>query len=259
MQASTRIRDAVARVAVLRQKASNTPPLAQALLDIKRLQAQRFACTYQDLLASAVYAPSARFFLEELYGARDFTQRDQQFGRVAGALERTLPEKALNTVLALADLHGLSEQLDMRMAQQWLVADSARPGARYLQSWRRVGCAAERQWQLDTVLGIGKTLSELTRSRSLRVMLGLMRKPAQLAGLDALQLFLETGFDRFAGMVRQGGVIQEFLDTIAQRETLWISQLFAADAADAEATMDHAFNLIGTQTIANATNLSACK
>jgi hypothetical protein len=81
------------------------------------------------------------------------------------------------------------------------------------------------------VLGIGKTLSELTRSRSLRVMLGLMRKPAQLAGLDALQLFLETGFDRFAGMVRQGGVIQEFLDTIAQRESLWISQLFAADAA----------------------------
>jgi hypothetical protein len=60
-------------------------------------------------------------------------------------------------------------------------------------------------------------------------------------------------------MVRQGGVIQEFLDTIAQRESLWISQLFAANAASAEATMEHAFNRIGTQTIANATNLSACK
>jgi hypothetical protein len=247
MHASTRIRDAVARVAALRQEASDNPLLAQAVLDIKRIQAQRFAYSYRDLLTSDVYAPSARFFLEELYGARDFTQRDQQFGRVAGALERSLPEKALNTVLALAELHCLSEQLDMRMAQQWLVAESARPGARYLQSWCRVGCAAERQWQLDTVLGIGKTLSELTRSRSLRVMLGLMRKPAQLAGLEALQLFLETGFDRFAGMVRQGGVIQEFLDTIAQRESLWISQLFAADNAHAQATMDHAFTLPGVQ------------
>ncbi len=247
MQASTRIRDAVARVAALRQEASDNPPLAQAVLDIKRLQAQRFAYTYQDLLASAVYAPSARFFLEELYGARDFTQRDQQFGRVAGALERTLPEKALNTVLALADLHCRSEQLDMGMAQQWLLADTARPGARYLTSWRRLGCAPDRQWQLDTVLAIGKTLSELTRSRSLRVMLGLMRKPAQLAGLDALQIFLETGFDRFAGMVRQGGVIQEFLDTIAQREALWIKQLFAADGDEAATMLDLALPGIGPQ------------
>lgn len=232
MKASIRIRQAMASVVNLRQQASAQPELAQAVLAIKLLQAQRFAGTYNDLLASSVYGASAEFFLQELYGARDFSQRDQQFAHVAGALELTLPRSAVQTALTLAELHCLTETLDLAMAHCWQgVPKSATPEQRYVDCWKSLGHASDRQWQLSTVLAIGSTLGELTRKRSLRVTLKMMRKPAALAGLDALQTFLETGFDRFASMVQNGGAVQVFLDTIQERETQWIGQLFDLDAA----------------------------
>ena len=86
MQASEEIRVALARVAELRQLANSQSPLAKSLHIIKQLQARRFAGTYADLLADPIYAPSARFFLEELYSAQDYSARDAQFARIAGAI-----------------------------------------------------------------------------------------------------------------------------------------------------------------------------
>ena len=61
MEASQRIRDAVARVSELRQLVSQSPSLSGALSDIKAMQARRFAATYKDLLESPVYAGCANF------------------------------------------------------------------------------------------------------------------------------------------------------------------------------------------------------
>lgn len=226
MQASKIIREAMTRVAALRQVAGNQPTLAQAVLDVKHLQAQRFATTYADLLDSSAYAPSARFFLEELYSARDYSLRDQQFARIASALEFTFPDHVVAMAVALAQLHGMTEELDLAMAQAWLQYQAEPAAKRYVAAWQHVGRPADRDWQLATVLNIGEKLTELTRKRSLRVMLKMMRKPAKLAGLDSLQAFLETGFDRFAGMACQGGTATVFLDTVKSRETAWIFQLF---------------------------------
>ena len=52
MEASNIIRDAVQRVAQLRQSAAGAPGLAQAVSEVKQFQARRFAATYADLLAS---------------------------------------------------------------------------------------------------------------------------------------------------------------------------------------------------------------
>lgn len=224
-------------VAALRQQAQDCPGLAQAVREVKLFQSRRFAGTYPDLLASPAYGASAAFFLDELYGVRDFSLRDAQFVHVAGALELTLPERALATTLALTDLHGLTEELDLAMAQHWVAQGSLQPVARYLASWQAVGRHSDRRTQLSSVLNIGNTLGDLTRKRSLRLMLTLMRKPAQLAGLDALQNFLETGFERFAGMVHRGGSIREFLAIISERETRWIDQLFAPQPGECEQRM----------------------
>ncbi len=230
MKASLHIRDTMASVAALRQQASQCPGLAQAVLEVKQFQSRRFAGTYPDLLDSPAFGDSARFFLEELYGVRDFSLRDQQFVHVANALEITLPERAMATTLALTDLHGLTEELDLAMARHWMSQPlDVSPAARYVASWRAVGHQTERDWQLSTVLRIGQTLGELTRKRSLRLMLTLMRKPARLAGLDALQNFLETGFENFAGMADKGGSVRDFLAIIGQREAQWIAQLFTAE------------------------------
>ena len=63
----------------------------------------------------------------------------------------------------------------------------------------------------------------------LRLLLKMMRKPAQAAGLQALQRFLEAGFDTFAALGRQPEGVAQFLGLIERRESDWVHTLFDAD------------------------------
>lgn len=230
MQASNQIRESIAQVVAMRQKVVDQPELAQALHIVKHLQAQRFAGTYQDLLHSASYAACARFFLEELYSAKNYAERDAQFARIAGALQRTFPQQVVATAVALAELHQLTEELDLAMALNWpLQPDLPREQA-YVRAWRAVGRREDRLWQLDTVQRIGQELGHLTRKPGLLLMLKMMRKPARMAGLASLQNFLELGFTTFAGLARSKGTVNSFLDTVKTRESAWIARLFDAPA-----------------------------
>ena len=139
MQASNQIREAIARVVALRQTVADQPDLALALHTVKHMQAQRFAGTYQDLLHSASYAACANFFLEELYGAKNFAERDAQFARIAGALQRTFPEPVVATAVALAELHQLTEELDLAMALNWQLQPGFSDAQAYVLAWRAVG------------------------------------------------------------------------------------------------------------------------
>ena len=51
------------------------------------------------------------------------------------------------------------------------------------------------------------------------------RKPARAAGLDALQHFLESGFDAFASLGDAG----PFISAIQLRESRWIEELFDSE------------------------------
>jgi len=230
MQASNQIRESIARVVALRQRVADQPDLALALHTVKHLQAQRFAGTYPDLLHSASYAGCANFFLEELYGAKNFAERDAQFARIAGALQRTFPAQVVATATALAELHQLTEELDLAMAMHWQPQPGAPAAQAYVLAWRHVGRRDDRLWQLNTVLRIGEDLGQLTRKPGLHLMLKMMRKPAQLAGLGSLQSFLESGFNHFAGLARKQGTVSSFLDKVKARESTWIACLFDASA-----------------------------
>lgn len=223
--ASTQIRKALSEVQSLRLCVSKSAGLTSALHDVKEFQAQRFARAYQDLLQSETYSSCAEFFLTELYSARDYGKRDEQFAKVAGAIEVAFPEAVLSTTVSLARLHQVTETLDIAMAQQWLQNPSLSPDMRYLHAWRELNCTAQRRWQLDTVVLIGQRLGELTRHRGLRLLLKLMRRPAEIAGLSELQSFLETGFDRFSQLAKADQTLNEFLETIQTRETSWLNTL----------------------------------
>lgn len=226
MDATHTIRDAVLHVGQLRQIAAATPGLARAVSDIKQLQARRFAGTYADLLDTDRYRAAARFFLEELYSAKDYSGRDAQFARIAGTLERLFPQQVVQTAVALAQVHRLSEALDLAMAQQVIQHPDTNEVTRYIAAWRVVDRRADRYAQLTTVIRIGQELDRLTRTPGLRLMLKMMRRPANLAGLGALQQFLEAGFDTFAAMGRQGEGAQHFLEIVQARETRLIDLLF---------------------------------
>ncbi|MDR7150728.1 hypothetical protein J2W49_002691 [Hydrogenophaga palleronii] len=223
--AADAIRLHLARVGELRDRA-HQQGLAQAVHAIKRLQAQRFRGTYADFLARPPFAPATRFFLEELYGEHDFSERDRQFGRIAGALERMFPAAVSSLAVDLAETHALTEVLDHELASHWMTQPEDAPAAlRYVNSWRRTGAHEDRLRQLTVVQHMGSELQRLTRNPSLRLGLKMMRRPAQLAGLSALQGFLESGFDSFAAMRNP----DEFMQAIQMRERHWIDALFETD------------------------------
>ena len=243
MKASDIIRDAVTQVAGMRQTAAARPALAQALGAVKRFQARRFAGSYADLLESAQYRGAARFFLDELYSEKDYSQRDAQFTRIAGALERLFPQPVVQTAVALAQLHCLSEELDLALAQSWAEHAALAEVARYLTAWRCVARRAERNRQLETVLHIGHELDRLTRKPGLRMMLRMMRAPARAAGMNALQQFLESGFDTFAAMGGKGDGARSFLATVQSRESTLFDLLFDAETVACETEMTRLLGL----------------
>lgn len=226
--AADQIRSHLERVSALRQQARSAG-LDRAVREVKELQAQRFRATYGDFLRHPVYAPATRYFLDELYGVHDFAQRDAQFARIAGALERLFPEAVAQLAVDLAETHALTEVLDHDMATYWLAQDDTLPPAlRYTRAWRLTSNHEARARQLAVVQHMGLELQRLTRMKPLRLALRMMRNPARAAGLEALQHFLESGFDAFASL----GDARAFLDTIHERESRWIDTLF--DAGEAE-------------------------
>lgn len=211
-------------VQVERDRRAADKALLARVTALKTYQQRRFAHTYADLLASRRYRAVAQFFLDELYGPRDFAERDAQFARVVPALTRLFPSDVLATVESLAALHALSESLDSEMGQR--LADANVDGPAYLTAWQACARRTDRERQIALTVGIGQSLDVLIRRLLLRQSLRMMRVPARAAGLASLQSFLESGFDTFHSM----GGAAEFLRTVQSRETALMAALFEPSA-----------------------------
>ena len=213
------------RVTVLRQTLAGNAALGRQVRAVKQFQHQRFSRTYRDLLATPSQGAAARFFLDDLYGPGDFSERDDQFARIVPALVRLFPGEIVNTVSRLSALHALSESLDMLMAEH--LAQDSIDTASYRRAWQATGQPEWRQAQIDLMLEVGQALSRYTRRPMLRHSLRLMRGPARIAGLGKLQEFLERGFDTFHSLPDPAS----FLATVAAREQDIVAWLFREPAA----------------------------
>lgn len=207
-------------VSAQRKLRASDAVLAHSVQRIKEFQQARFELTYADMLADLRYAAAARFFLNDLYGPEDFARRDDEFARIVPALVRLFPQEIVATVLALAQLHSLSEGLDTQMALA--LGEHPLDGEAYGRAWRAVGRPEDRERQINLMLAVGTALDRYTRSALLRHSLRLMRGPSHAAGLGSLQRFLETGFETFRAMNGAAG----FLEAVASRERVLAARLF---------------------------------
>ncbi len=243
LQAAERIRSQLDTVAALRQQAHHEG-LGAAVAIVKQLQASRFRATYADVLLHPQQGLAAHFFLDRLYGDHDFADRDVQFGRIAGALERMFPGAVIELAIDLAEMHALTETLDHTLATHWLALGETEPLAeRYVRSWRLTAQRPARERQLMVVRHIGLELQRMTRSKSLLLALKMMRRPAKAAGMSALQQFLEDGFAAFAALGDAG----PFLTTVEGRERRWIERLFDEPMAPCASAFAEALRATGAQ------------
>jgi hypothetical protein len=205
----------ISRVQACSAARAADPALARALARLADWQVRRMRATYADLHASTRYAPAMTFFTTDLYGSPDFARRDGNLMRGVPAMRRLLPGNVLQTVVAAVELNALSRELDRAMIDR-LAPDAARfTVADYCNAYRGMREYHRRERQIRLVGDVGAALDRYVRKPMLRGALTMMRGPARIAGLSALQDFLERGFAAFAHM--RGAA--DFLATIESRET----------------------------------------
>jgi hypothetical protein len=214
-----RLTDALTRVIALRRTLFADAAVTERWRAVKRYQSDRLQRTYADLLATPRYRLAARFFLEDLYGEKDFEQRDREALRIVPKLAMMLPERAVETMALAVELDELSERLDARLAAEVVLPLD---DASYMQAYQRAGTREERERQIAMIDSIGRSLDRLARLPLISGMLHLMRGPAEAAGLQHLQQFLVRGFDSFRAMRGAG----EFLDIVRERETALMRKMF---------------------------------
>jgi hypothetical protein len=217
----------LARVARLHEERRANPALEAALERLGRWQALRLRRTYADLEAQPRYAAAVEFFESDLYGGADFAQRDADVARVAPVMVLTLPERVIATIAEAMELNALSQELDRALLARLPGGDGRFTVAEYCNAYRRPDDRPSRERQIALVCAIGEALDRIVRMPLVHAALVMMRQPARLAGMGVLHDFLERGFDAFR--IMNGG--QEFLATIAERETALMNAIFGGAKA----------------------------
>ncbi len=199
-------------------------------LTLRAWQADRLARTYADLLANPRYRPAARFFLDDLYGPKDFSERDAEVARILPTMTRLLPTSAMRTFGLAVALDCLSEELDAALITELRATGGANArlaidGPRYAAAFRECANRTGRERQIALAGEIGVALDALASKPLIARAVEMMRGPAHTAGLGDLHEFLERGFHAFRHMQGAG----EFLATIDRRERCMLDRLFGGD------------------------------
>ncbi len=217
-----KLQEQLTLVARERQDAKREPALLAARTALKRYQSGRLAETHADLLANPNTHDAALFFLDELYGDHDLSQRDIDLERIIPTLQKMLSYESLHTITEAIVLDALSEKLDTAMAR---VLGSDFSEGMYLAAYRTATTREDRSRQLDLVQELGDSLCELVKIPLLSMTLTIMSGPARLAGLADLHRFLDRGFSTFKKMKKPGA----FVETIVGRERRVMDKIYAGN------------------------------
>lgn len=192
-------------------------------------QSARLERSFAAFLDDPRKAPAARFFLTDVYGDHDFSQRDADIARVLPMMRRLLPAMLLDAVADAIELGSLTHALDLRMAEALAAAVGRRrtvDEALYAAAYRQVGHPRLRARQIALIGQVGKSMGRALRMPGIGSLLRLARRPARAAGLESLQDFLERGYEAFHAL----GDVDGFIDEIQRSERALMERLFAGDA-----------------------------
>jgi hypothetical protein len=210
----------------LHQARQASPRLAAALDRVASWQSRRLNATYADLVRDPRYAEAIRFFQSDLYGPGDYSRRDADLARVVSLMVRVLPEGVIAIIAKAIELSALSHELDRTLVAK-LGEGSPLSVASYCAAYRACDNRSERERQIALIVEVGAALDRYVHMPLLRSALAAMRRPARVAGVGALQEFLERGLLSFRGM----NGAREFLAVIEARETAVMQAIFGGDDA----------------------------
>jgi hypothetical protein len=208
------------------------PEFAQRLRELRAWQAARLARTYADLRREPRFAAAVDFFLSDLYGTEETTQRDQDLARASRYLKRALPQAALSVLIRAIELDVLSAELDHAMVAA--LPAGALSDAHYAVTYRAVGNADSRRRQIDLIVDMAAGLDRLVRHVWIGMAVRAAHLPSHAAGFGVLQDFLERGFAAFRNLHGAAPLLQ----AIHERETRLMQELFAGSCESLQRDYD---------------------
>ncbi len=212
-------------------------PLDPKLALLRQWQSDRLACTYADLAGRPRYQLALRFFLDDVYGARDFSQRNHDIERIYELLRHIAPESLIRPLILTVHLHYLTEQLDQQLLEvlvQRLGLENELTVPLYGEAYRLCDNYEARVRQIDLIYEIGYLLDSGVRMPLSGALLGAAKVALQRAGWADLMRFTERGYKAF----KQMHGAKEFLNTIRQRELGILDRIYAGDPAPFEISTD---------------------
>jgi hypothetical protein len=184
---------------------------------LRNWQSQRLARTYAEFILDPRYKAAFRFFLQDLYGARDFSQRDHDIQRLYGLVRHIAPEPTIRPLMLSVELHYLTEQLDERLLEvlvnQLSLSDTITV-ALYAQAYRKCDNYDRRRQQIELIFELGSLMDEIVRMPLSGAMLKLAKTPLERGGWRELMEFMERGYNAFKQM--RGA--RQFLEAVRERE-----------------------------------------
>jgi hypothetical protein len=166
-------------------------------------QSQRLARTYADLLEQPRYNPACRFFLDDIYAERDFSQRDHDLETMYDFMRRFVPDAVSRPAALTIKLHRMTDALDQKLldvlVNQVGITDSITV-EQYAEAYRRCDNYRERVEQIDAIIEICEHIDGIVRNPITGPALSLAKRPLRGAGYGEVVSFLERGYDSFKRM-----------------------------------------------------------
>jgi hypothetical protein len=196
-------------------------------------QSLRLSRTHADMLRDARFSAGCRFFLEDIYAPKDFSQRDYDGHRIYNFMNRFLPEATLAPLAMALEVNSLTQQLDLALAETMrnrLGVEDRFDRAQYEEAYRLCDNYAVRAQQIELIVTVGKQLERVRRVPFIHATLRLARGPAHRLGWFEMQDFLERGYLSWKSIVEP----DTFLANIGQRETAILNRIYGVPGGAAE-------------------------
>lgn len=199
--------------------------LNRPLMQLRAWQANRLAGTYFDLLAEQQYESACQFFLSDIYGGRDFSQRDHEAEVIYRRLSRLLPKSTLDLVRKTIWLNRMSSALDQKLLYvlvNELGMKDDLSEEMYVQAYRLCDNYAERRGQIELFVDLLHKVGQGAQNPLIGGALRLTRRAAVKAEFAELHSFLVRGYLAFKPVHD----VRYLVNIIQEREMRILDQIY---------------------------------
>lgn len=223
-------RDAVRLLANLRASMAHHEivegkQLSPLIAYLSAWQSLRLSRTHADMLRDVRFSQGCRFFLNDIYAPKDFSQRDYDGHRIYNFMNRFLPEATLAPLAKALEVNALTQQLDLALAETMrdrLGVIDHFDRAQYEEAYRLCDNYDTRARQIHLIVAVGKQLERVRHVPFIHATLRLARSPAHRLGWFEMQDFLERGFVAWQS-IREPNT---FLANIETREMAILNRIY---------------------------------